>query len=50
MEYALRDLNKPIGVSDFILSRHLPENLKSNLPTVEQIQDELERRLADFDL
>lgn len=50
VEYALRDLNKPIGVSEFILSHHLPDNLRSNLPTVEQIQEEMERRLAELDL
>ena len=50
VEYALRDLNKPIGVSDFLLSHQLPDNLKSSLPTVEQIQEELERRLAETDL
>ena len=49
VEYALRDLHKPIGVSEFLLSHHLPEHLKSNLPTVEQIQEELERRMAEID-
>jgi predicted nuclease of restriction endonuclease-like (RecB) superfamily len=41
-EYSLRDVHKPIGISDYELTRALPENLKSSLPTVEEIEAELE--------
>ncbi len=40
-EYALRDIHKPIGISDYELTRALPGNLKSSLPTVEEIEMEL---------
>lgn len=40
-EYALRDIQKPIGVSGYELTRALPEKLKSSLPTVEEIEKEL---------
>ncbi len=40
-EYSLRDIHKPIGISDYELTRALPENLKSSLPTVEEIEAEL---------
>ena len=40
-EYALRDIHKPIGISDYELTRALPENLKSSLPTVDEIEAEL---------
>ena len=40
-EYALRDIHKPIGISDYELTRALPESLKSSLPTVEEIEAEL---------
>jgi predicted nuclease of restriction endonuclease-like (RecB) superfamily len=40
-EYALRDIHKPIGVSDYELTRALPKSLKSSLPTVEEIEAEL---------
>ena len=40
-EYALRDVQKPIGISEFELTRALPENLKSSLPTIEDIEKEL---------
>ncbi len=45
-EYALRDINKPIGVAGYeaqIVER-LPKNLKSSLPTVEEIEAELEKQ------
>ena len=40
-EYALRGVNKPIGISEYELTRALPSNLKSALPTVEEIEAEL---------
>ena len=42
-EYALRDLNKPIGVSEYetALKESLPEDLKSSLPSIEEIEQEL---------
>jgi predicted nuclease of restriction endonuclease-like (RecB) superfamily len=46
-EYALRGMNKPIGVSGFELTRALPESLQSNLPTIEQIEKELEGNSFD---
>ncbi|CCK81888.1 PDDEXK nuclease domain-containing protein [Desulfobacula toluolica] len=42
-EFALRDINKPMGVSDFTLTENLPENLKGSLPTIEEIEADLER-------
>jgi len=41
-EYALRGIDKPIGVSGFELTRALPETLQSSLPSIEQIERELE--------
>ena len=38
VEFALRDINKPIGVSQFELTNILPENLKSSLPTIDEIE------------
>lgn len=40
-EYALRDVQKPIGISEFELTRALPENLRSSLPAIEDIENEL---------
>ncbi len=44
-EYALRDINKPIGISDYELTRMLPNNLKSSLPSIEDIEKELNEKL-----
>ena len=41
VEFALRDINKPMGVSEFQFTEILPDNLKSNLPTIEEIEKEL---------
>ncbi len=38
VEYALRDLGKPIGVSAYELTRALPETLRGNLPTIEELE------------
>lgn len=45
-EYALRDIHKPIGVSDYELTRALPENLQSELPTIEEIEAELQSEVG----
>lgn len=37
-EYALRDMKKPIGVSEMQLLEELPKNLKGNLPTIEELE------------
>lgn len=39
-EYALSDIHKPIGVSEYRLTQSLPDNLQTSLPTVEQIEAE----------
>ncbi|MBC7776014.1 MAG: DUF1016 domain-containing protein [Phycisphaerae bacterium] len=45
VEYALRDLNKPIGVSQWILTQNLPAEIQSAFPTIEQIEQELSEPL-----
>ena len=40
-EYALRDMNKPMGVSTYQLMHALPENLRSSLPSIEELEVEL---------
>lgn len=41
VEYALRDINSPIGVSEYELTQSLPEELQSSLPSIEEIEAEL---------
>ena len=41
-EYAaLKGIEKPIGISEYQLTRAIPEKLKLNLPTIEEIEAEL---------
>ena len=41
-EYALRDMSKPMGVSEYQLTEALPANLRGKLPTVEELEAELD--------
>ncbi len=41
-EYALRDINKPIGISEYQITKSLPNELKSKLPTIEDIEEILD--------
>jgi predicted nuclease of restriction endonuclease-like (RecB) superfamily len=41
VEYSLKDMNKPIGVSEYQITHALPDELKSSLPTIEEIEAEL---------
>jgi predicted nuclease of restriction endonuclease-like (RecB) superfamily len=42
-EYALRDLRKPVGVSEYRLTEALPKVLQHSLPTVKQLEAELKQ-------
>ena len=46
-EYALRDVHKPIGISDYELGRALPKDIKSGLPSIEELENKLSRELQD---
>lgn len=40
-QYALSGYEQPIGVSDYQLSKAIPENLKAALPSIEEVEEEL---------
>jgi predicted nuclease of restriction endonuclease-like (RecB) superfamily len=40
-EYALRDVNKPIGLAEYELTRALPTDIASSLPSIEDLENEL---------
>lgn len=46
-EYALRGINRPMGIAEYQLSKALPEDLKGSLPTIEELEAELEGAKAD---
>ncbi|WGE34539.1 PDDEXK nuclease domain-containing protein [Actinobacillus genomosp. 1] len=41
-EYALSDMSQPIGISEYQITQCLSEEFKSSLPTIEEIEKELE--------
>ncbi len=40
-EYTLRDMNKAIGLAEYQITQNLPENLKNELPSIEELEHEL---------
>lgn len=45
-EYALKDMAKPIGISEYKLLQEIPDELKSSLPSVEELEESLEYRFG----
>lgn len=43
VEYSLSDIHKPMGVSAYELTQILPDELKSALPSLEEIEEELNK-------
>lgn len=41
-EYSLKDMTKPIGVSEYKLLEEIPEDLKGTLPSIEEIEETLD--------
>ena len=44
-EYALKDVNKPMGISNYKLSNEISDDLQKNLPTIEDIQNRINPEL-----
>lgn len=42
-EFALRGITKPIGISEINFVESLPDNLKSSLPTIEELENEFRK-------
>jgi len=40
-EYALRDLNKPMGISEYKLTESIPDKIKGKLPSIEELENKL---------
>jgi len=41
VEYSLRNIQNPIGISEYRLTQALPDNFKSQLPSIEQLEIQL---------
>ncbi|WP_310993391.1 PDDEXK nuclease domain-containing protein [Aequorivita marina] len=44
-EYTLRDINKPMGISEYKLTDTIPENIKTKLPSIEELENELSEKM-----
>lgn len=44
-EYALRDINKPMGISEYRLTDAIPETMRTKLPSVEELENELTKKM-----
>ena len=49
VEYALRDMSKPIGLSEYQLTKAIPDQIKTSLPTIEVLEAELRKIGADVE-
>jgi len=45
-QYSLESSSQPIGISEYELSQLLPENIKSELPSIEEIEEKLKKITA----
>jgi hypothetical protein len=41
-EYALKDINQPMGISEYQLTKLFPSDFESSLPTIEEIEIQLQ--------
>lgn len=46
VEYALRSINKPMGVAEYQLQSSVPKELQGQLPTPDELMEELQHRLT----
>ena len=45
-EYALRDVNKPMGISEYRLENAIPDKIKSKLPSIEELEKQLLEKVS----
>ena len=43
VQYSLENVNQPMGISEYQLAKLLPDNLKSSLPSIEELENELNK-------
>lgn len=40
-EYSIKDMTKPIGIAEYTLTNAIPDNIKDNMPTIEELEQNL---------
>ncbi|MCU0419830.1 MAG: PDDEXK nuclease domain-containing protein [Cyclobacteriaceae bacterium] len=46
-EYALRDTSKPIGIAEYRINERLPEDIKGELPSIEELEQKLDKEIQE---
>lgn len=49
VEYALRGIEKPVGISEYRLTKELPPELKNKLPEAKHLEDEIRKEMGAID-
>lgn len=49
VEYALRIINKPVGVAEYQLMKELPTKMKGKLPTVSELKEKLQNTIKEIE-
>jgi predicted nuclease of restriction endonuclease-like (RecB) superfamily len=49
VKYSLKNINSPLGVSTFELLKDLPQDLKPDMPSVEELEDEIEKEIKMYE-
>ncbi len=44
-EYALRDISKPMGISEYRLTESIPDNIRTQLPSIEEFENNLIKKI-----
>jgi hypothetical protein len=47
VEYSLKDVNKPIGVSEYKITTSLPQELRPVLPSIEELEAEVNKTISE---
>jgi hypothetical protein len=45
VEYTLKNIKAPLGVSEYKVQSALPKNMQAQLPTIKQLEKELKKKL-----
>ncbi len=49
VKYALKGIDTPMGVSEYELTKALPKQLKAEMPTIKELEQELEKETIEFE-
>jgi predicted nuclease of restriction endonuclease-like (RecB) superfamily len=48
VKYSLQNINAPMGIAGYEFTKALPKQLKGGMPTIEELEQELEREVEGF--